>query len=105
MEDRLFWMAEDPSTDPMSAWGHIGSQRSDGLPSVGCDGNLAGGLNNDGAIVAQKWWDSTGHRTSLYKPTFAGSTARVCIMFAMTHGGVPDEPYSFTRSASRWVDC
>ncbi|MBX9472639.1 hypothetical protein [Microcella sp.] len=105
MEDRLFWMAEDPSPDPMSAWGHIGSQRSDGLPSVGCDGNLAGGLSNDGAIVAQKWWDSTGHRTSLYKPTFAGSTARVCIMFAMTHGGVPDEPYSFTRSAARWVDC
>ncbi|MER3388399.1 MAG: hypothetical protein RJQ01_00040, partial [Microcella sp.] len=28
MEQRLFWMAEDPSTDPMSAWGHIGSQRS-----------------------------------------------------------------------------
>ncbi len=105
MEDRLFWMAEDPSTDPMSAWGHIGSQRSDGVPSVGCDGNLAGGLSNDGAIVAQKWWDSTGHRTSLYKPTFAGNTARVCIMFAMTHGGVPDEPYSFTRSAARWVDC
>ena len=105
MEDRLFWMAEDPSIDPMSAWGHIGSQRSDGLPSVGCDGNLAGGLSNDGATVAQKWWDSTGHRTSLYKPTFAGSTANVCIMFAMTHGGVPDEPYSFTRSAARWTDC
>lgn len=105
MEDRLFWMAEDPSTDPMSAWGHIGSQRSDGLPSVGCDGNLAGGHNNGGATVAQKWWDSTGHRTSLYKPTLTGSTASVCILFAMTHGGVPDEPYSFTRSAARWVDC
>ena len=105
MEDRLFWMAEDPSTDPMSAWGHIGSQRSDGVPSVGCDGNLAGGLGNDGAIVAQKWWDSTGHRTSLYKPTLVGSTANVCILFAMTHGGVPDEPYSFTRAAARWTDC
>ncbi len=105
MEDRLFWMAEDPSSDPLSAWGHIGTQRSDGVPSVGCDGNLAGGLGNDGAIVAQKWWDSTGHRTSLYKPTFTGSTASVCILFAMTHGGVPDEPYSFTRSAARWVDC
>lgn len=105
MEDRLFWMAEDPSTDPMSAWGHIGSQRSDGVPSVGCDGNLAGGSNNSGTTVAQKWWDSSGHRTSLYKPTYTGSTAGVCVLFAMTHGGVPNEPYSFTRAASRWVTC
>ena len=105
MEDRLFWMAEDPSTDPMSAWGHIGSQRSDGVPSVGCDGNLAGGSGNSGADVAQKWWDSSGHRASLYKPTSTGSTAGVCILFAMTHGGVPNEPYSFTRAAARWVTC
>ncbi|MDO8337586.1 MAG: hypothetical protein Q7T15_04960, partial [Microcella sp.] len=105
MEDRLFWMAEDPSTDPMSAWGHIGSKRSDGVPSVGCDGNLAGGSNNSGATVAQKWWDSSGHRTSLYKPTYTGSTGGVCILFAMTHGGVPNEPYSFTRAAARWVTC
>jgi len=105
MEDRLFWMAEDPSEDPMSAWGHIGSERSDGVPSVGCDGNLAGGSNNTGATVAQKWWDSSGHRTSLYKPTFTGSTSGVCILFAMTHGGIPNEPYSFTRSAARWTTC
>ncbi|WP_439565333.1 hypothetical protein [Microcella sp.] len=105
MEDRLFWMAEDPSTDPMSAWGHIGSQRSDGVPSVGCDGNLAGGSGNTGATVAQKWWDSSGHRASLYKPTYTGGTGGVCILFAMTHGGVPNEPYSFTRAAARWVSC
>ncbi|WP_297599964.1 hypothetical protein [Microcella sp.] len=105
MEDRLFWMAEDPSEDPMSAWGHIGSQRSDGVPSVGCDGNLAGGSNNTGVTVAQKWWDSSGHRTSLYKPTFTGSTSGVCILFAMTHGGIPNEPYSFTRAAARWTTC
>lgn len=105
MEDRLFWMAEDPSTDPMSAWGHIGSERSDGVPSVGCDGNLAGGSNNTGVTVAQKWWDSSGHRTSLYKPSFTGSTSGVCILFAMTHGGVPNEPYSFTRAAARWTTC
>ena len=105
MEDRLFWMAEDPSTDPMSAWGHIGSVRSDGVPSVGCDGNLAGGSGNTGATVAQKWWDSTAHRASLYKPTFTGSTTGVCILFSMTHGGVPNEPYSFTRAAARWVTC
>ena len=105
MEDRLFWIAEDPSTDPMSAWGHIGSVRSDGVPSVGCDGNLAGGTDNDGADVAQKWWDSSGHRTSLYKPTFTGSTSAVCILFSMTHGGVPNEPYAFTRAAARWVPC
>jgi uncharacterized protein YkwD len=105
MEDRLFWMAEDPSTDPMSAWGHIGSQRSDGVPSVGCDGNLAGGTDNTGTTVAQKWWDSSGHRSSLYKPTYTGSTTNVCILFAMTHGGVPNEPYSFTRAAARWTSC
>lgn len=105
MEDRLFWMAEDPSEDPNSAWGHVGSERSDGVPSRGCDGNLAGGSGNSGATVAQKWWDSTAHRTSLYKPTYSGSTGGVCIYFAMTHGGVPNEPYGFTRAAARWGSC
>jgi len=103
MEQRLFWMAEDPSEDPMSAWGHVGSQRSDGVPSVGCDGNLAGGSGNSGATVAQKWWDSSSHRASLYRP--GSSTAGVCIYFAMTHGGVPNEPASFTRAAARWGSC
>ena len=105
MELRLFWMAEDPSLDPMSAWGHIGSQRSDGLPSVGCDGNLAGGSNNTGATVAQKWWDSSAHRASLYKPTVTGSMAKVCILFAATHGGIPNEPTAFVRAAARWTTC
>lgn len=104
MEDRLFWMAEDPSTDPMSAWGHKGQvSRSDGVPDTGCDGNLAGGSGNTGATVAQKWWDSSGHRASLYKPGTGIQGA--CILFAMTHGGVPNEPYSFTRAAARWVNC
>ncbi|MDQ1571609.1 MAG: hypothetical protein QOF79_2283 [Actinomycetota bacterium] len=105
MEQRLFWMAEDPSTNPSSAWGHIGSKRSDGVPSVGCDGNLAGGSGNTGATVAQKWWDSTEHRAVEYRPTFTGNIAGVCILFAMTHGGIPNEPTSFTRAASRWVTC
>ncbi len=105
MEQRLFWMAEDPSTDPLSAWGHLGSVRSDGVPSVGCDGNLAGGYGNTGATVAQKWWNSIAHRNSLYKPTYTGSTAGVCVYFAMTHGGLPDEPYAFTRAAAKWGGC
>jgi hypothetical protein len=105
METRLVWMAEDPSTDPMSAWGHMGSQRSDGVPSRGCDGNLAGGSGNTGATVAQKWWNSLSHRLSLYKPSFTGSTAGVCIYFAMTHGGVPNESQAFTRAAARWGGC
>ena len=103
MEDRLFWMAEDPSTDPASAWGHMGSVRSDGVPSYGCDGNLAGGSGNSGATVAQKWWNSTAHRNSLYRP--GSGVGGVCIYFAMTHGGVPNEPYSFTRAAARWGGC
>jgi len=103
MQQRLFWMAEDPSEDPLSAWGHLGSQRSDGLPSVGCDGNLAGGSDNTGATVAQKWWDSLPHRAALYRPNDA--IGDICIVFAMTHGGVPDEPSSFTRAAARWVTC
>lgn len=103
METRLFWMAEDPSTDPASAWGHIGSKRSDGVPSVGCDGNLAGGSGNTGATVAQKWWNSTAHRNSLYRPS--SGIGGVCIYFAMTHGGIPNEPYSFTRAAARWGGC
>ena len=105
METRLVWMAEDPSTDPMSAWGHMGSQRSDGVPSRGCDGNLAGGSGNTGATVAQKWWDSTSHRLSLYKPSYTGSMAGVCIYFAMTHGGIPNESHGFTRAAARWGGC
>jgi len=102
MEARLFWMAESPSPDPLDAWGHIGTVRIDGVPSVGCDGNLAGGSGNTGATVAQKWWDSTAHRASLYRP--GTSVAGVCIALAMTHGGI-DEPYSFTRAAARWVTC
>jgi hypothetical protein len=105
MEQRLFWMAEDPSTDPNSAWGHIGSVRSDGVPSRGCDGNLAGGSGNSGATVASKWWYSLEHRLSLYRPSYSGSTAGVCIYFAMSHGGVPNEPSSFTRAAARWGGC
>lgn len=105
MEDRLFWMAEDPSENPASAWGHIGSVRSDGVPSRGCDGNLAGGSGNTGATMAQKWWNSGAHRNSLYRPSVSGPVGGVCIYFAMTHGGVPNEPYSFTRAAARWGGC
>jgi hypothetical protein len=105
MEQRLFWMAEDPSNDPASAWGHVGSVRSDGVPSVGCDGNIAGGMNNVGATFARKWWDSMGHRISLYTPSYTGSMNVVCIYFAVTHGGVPDEPVAFARAAARWDSC
>ena len=85
----------DPST---------GQYYSDTHPSVGCDGNLAGGDGNSGATVAQKWWNSLAHRASLYRPTFTGNTANVCIYFAMTHGG-PGESASFTRAAARWAGC
>ncbi len=102
MEARLFWMAESPSPDPMDAWGHMGSTRSDGVPSVGCDGNLAGGSNNTGSTVASKWWESSSHRASLYRP--GSSVSGACIAFAMTHGGI-DEPYSFVRAAARWTSC
>jgi uncharacterized protein YkwD len=105
MEQRLFWIAEDPSTDPNSAWGHIGTVRSDGVPSRGCDGNLAGGSGNSGSTVASKWWNSLEHRLSLYRPSYSGSTSGVCIYFAMSHGGVPNEPSSFTRAAARWGSC
>lgn len=105
MEARLFWMAESPSEDPMDAWGHSGSTRIDGVPSTGCDGNLAGGWGNSGATVASKWWASGDHRASLYRPDYAGGMGGVCIAFAMTHGGIPNEPYDFTRAAARWVWC
>ena len=102
MEARLIWMAESPSPDPLDAWGHNGSVRSDGVPSTGCDGNLAGGSGNTGATVASKWWYSLAHRASLYRP--GDGVGGACIAFAMTHGGI-DEPYDFTRSASRWTGC
>ena len=105
LEERLAWMAGDPSTDPASAWGHDGTARSDGLPVAGCDGNLAGGTGNTAAIVAEKWWDSLEHRASLYRPDSTGPLEDACIAFAMTHGGVPDESPSFTRASARWVEC
>jgi hypothetical protein len=78
MEQRLFWMAEDPSPDVASAWGHLGSQRSDGVPSVGCDGNLAGGPHDTGETVAVKWCTAsrcTSHPTSAaWRPS--ASTSR-----------------------------
>lgn len=102
MEDRLFWMAESPSSNPLDGWGHDGTTRSDGVAARGCDGNLAGGSGNSGATVASKWWESSAHRASLYRP--GTSTSGACIAFAMTHGGI-DEPYSFTRAAARWTWC
>ncbi|MBK4348833.1 hypothetical protein [Lacisediminihabitans changchengi] len=114
MEQRLYWMAEDPSANPGNTWGHAGvrsltpaadgSYYSDTTPSRGCDGNLAGGSGNSGATVAQKWWDSSAHRLALYKPSFTGGTGGVCIFFAMTHGGVGDSG-GFTRAAARWGSC
>ena len=103
IEQRLFWMAEDPSTDPASAWGHMGTSRSDSLPSVGCDGNLAGGSDDASAIVAQKWWDSPTHRESLYRPGTPIDGG--CIFFAMTHGGIPNEGPDFVRASARWLPC
>lgn len=105
MEARLFWIAEDPSPDPNSAWGHNGTPRSDGAPAVGCDGNLAGGSGNTGATVAQKWWNSASHQKSLYRPTYAGSMSGVVICFAMVHGGLPNDGAGFTRAAARWGGC
>lgn len=105
IEQRLIWIAEDPSEDPLSAWGHDGTQRSDGKPVVGCDANLAGGLNTTGGLAAQKWWFSTAHRESLYRPEYGGPMANVCIAFAMTHGGVPHEPVNFNRTGASWSDC
>ncbi|CAO1649780.1 CAP domain-containing protein [Salinibacterium sp. NYA9b] len=102
MEERLFWMAESPSSNPLDGWGHNGTTRSDGVAARGCDGNLAGGSGNSGATVASKWWESYSHRASLYRPGV--STGGACIAFAMTHGGI-DEPYSFTRAAARWTYC
>ena len=114
MEQRLYWMAEDPSTTPGNTWGHTGVRSlapdangvyySDAVPAKGCDGNLAGGSGNSGATVAQKWWDSLSHRASLYRPSVT-STAGVCIYFAMTHGGVPSENPGFARAAARWGGC
>lgn len=110
LEQRLFWMAEDPSPNPASAWGHTGTaKRSDGVPIVGCDGDIAGGMNDTGDVVAQAWWTSIDHRDTLYEPAFTGNLSHVCIGFAMTHGGIsvpgPNEPYAFTRAAAIWVSC
>ena len=117
MEQRLFWMAQDPSSDPGNTWGHAGVHSlapdangvfySDAVPSVGCDGNLAGGSGNSGATMATKWWESPAHQKSLYKPTYSGAMGGICIYFAMTHGdgNLGAELYSFTRAAARWSGC
>ncbi len=103
-------MADDPSTNPLSAWGHTSTAvRSDGVPIVGCDGDLAGGTGYSGASVASAWWNSADHRSSLYEPNYSGNVAGVCIAFAISHGGVnvpaPNEPSSFTRAAAYWYGC
>jgi hypothetical protein len=106
LEQRMFWMADDPSTNPASAWGHTGTaKRSDGVPIVGCDGDIAGGMDDTGAVDAQTWWTSPDHRASLYQPSYKSSMAGVCIGFAMAHGGVPNDPAAFTRAAAVWEDC
>ncbi|HEY1529663.1 MAG TPA: hypothetical protein VGF80_02535 [Galbitalea sp.] len=110
LQQRMWWMADDPSTDSASAWGHTGTAvRSDGVPIVGCDGDLAGGGGYTAASVATAWWNSPDHRASLYAPSFSGSVANVCIAFAMTHGGInvpaPNEPASFVRAAAYWYGC
>jgi hypothetical protein len=106
LQARLIWIAADPSPDVNSAWGHKGTVRSDGAPEpADCDGNLAGGSGNTGAVVAEKWWDSTDHRASLYRPTYLSSTAHVCIEFAMVHGGLPNDGYAFTRASAVWASC
>lgn len=117
METRLFWLAQDPHYDPRNTWGHIGVHSlqpdengvyySEAVPSVGCDGNLAGGSGMSGAGAATRWWNSTAHRNSLYRPSYTGSTAGICVYFAMSHGGVGMESgvYSYTRAAARWTSC
>lgn len=105
IEARLFWIAEDPSTDPLSAWGHDGTKRSDGVPAVGCDANLAGGRGNTGATVAQKWWDSSSHRKTLYRPTYSGSMSSVVICFAIVRGGLPYDGADYARAGARWGGC
>jgi hypothetical protein len=110
LQDRLWWMADDPSTNSASAWGHTGAAvRSDGLPIVGCDGDLAGGDGYTAASVATAWWGSSDHRASLFQPLYSGSLASACIAFAISHGGVnvpgPNEPASFTRAAAYWYGC
>jgi hypothetical protein len=110
LQQRMWWMADDPSTDPASAWGHTGTAvRSDGVPIVGCDGDIAGGSGDTATSVANDWWVSLDHRASLYQPTFSGNVASVCIAFAISHGGInvplPNEPYSFTRAAAYWYSC
>ena len=110
LQQRMFWMADDPSSNPLSAWGHTGTAvRSDGLPIVGCDGDLAGGNGYTTTTLAQAWWVSIDHRDSLYQPSYSGSMSSVCIYFAMSHGGYnnpgPNEPYSFVRAAAYWAAC
>jgi hypothetical protein len=104
LQDRLFWVAEDPSTNPGSAWGHR-PQRSDGAPLVGCDGNLAGGNNYTGATVADRWWQSPSHQLSLYRPASTADPSTICIGFAMSHGGVPSEPATFIRASAVRTPC
>jgi hypothetical protein len=110
LQDRMWWMADDPSTNSASAWGHTGTAvRSDGVPITGCDGDLAGGTGYTGASVATAWWGSADHRASLFQPLYSGNVGGVCIAFAMSHGGVnvpaPNEPASFVRAAAYWYGC
>jgi hypothetical protein len=115
LQARVEWMADDPSENPANTWGHTGTPSlapnpvtgilyTTSNPIVGCDGDLAGGNGYTGATAAQAWWDSPDHRVSLYQPSGI-VTPTVCIYFAISHGGVPDEPSSFARVAAYWDKC
>jgi hypothetical protein len=106
LERYLFWIAGDPSPDPLSAWGHKGEVvRSDGVPPAGCDGNLAGGTGTTGDVAAAKWWASAPHRAAVYRPDFRGDLVHACVGYAAVHGGAPDDRPDFVRAASRWYAC
>lgn len=105
LEEHLFWIAEDPSTDPGSAWRGRGAVRSDGAPETGCAGSLAGGFGDTAASVAAKWWAAPAHRLVLFRPDAATDAANGCVDFAMVHGGVPNETHDFVRASARWRDC
>lgn len=105
LEEHLFWIAEDPSTDPGSAWRGRGAVRSDGVPEAGCAGSLAGGFGETATSVAEKWWASPAHRLVLFRPDGTSDASDACVDFAMVHGGVPDESHDFVRASARWRDC
>jgi len=55
--------------------------------------------------TGQNTWFRDFHARTILAPPDTGHDWKALSYFAVTHGGVPDEPAAFARAAARWGSC